>query len=59
MASQDSKSKGIRFPLWMIDEVEALAKRDHRDFSKQVVFMVEKYLPYCKQEEKERDASTQ
>jgi len=42
----------------MIEEVEKLAERDHRDFSKQVVFMVEKYLPYCKDDEKERAAST-
>jgi hypothetical protein len=53
----DTVSKGVRFPKWLETEILAIAKREHRDFTKQVIYMLEKYLPYC-QEEK-RDAANQ
>jgi hypothetical protein len=55
--SMDTVSKGVRFPKWLETEILAIAKREHRDFTKQVIYMLEKYLPYC-QEEK-RDAANQ
>jgi len=37
-------SKGIRFPEALADQVQALADRQHRTFSGQVIFMVEEFL---------------
>lgn len=56
--STDTISKGIRFPKWLEAEILDIAKREHRDFTKQVIYMLEKYLPYCKDEEK-RGAANQ
>jgi len=39
-------AKGVRFPLPLHDQVKELAKKQRRDFSKQVVFMIEQYIEY-------------
>lgn len=40
----ETVSKAIRFPTEMAEKIEELAKKNQRDFSKQVRFMCEEYM---------------
>lgn len=42
--NEETMTKAIRFPVELIKQIEALAKENQRDFSKQVRFMCEQYL---------------
>jgi hypothetical protein len=44
MASNTTVSKGIRFPKELADQVQELATAQRRDFTKQVLYMIEVYL---------------
>ena len=44
MASNTTVSKGIRFPKELADQVQEMATAQRRDFTKQVLYMIEVYL---------------
>jgi len=41
---EETTQKTIRFPNDMISVIEKMAEEGERDFSKQVIFMVKKYI---------------
>lgn len=41
---EETKTKPIRFPLELLNKIEEMAKKNQRDFSKQVRYMCEEYI---------------
>jgi len=41
---QETIAKTIRVPVELVEKIESLAVKEERDFSKQVIFMLKKYI---------------
>lgn len=44
MQYKETQSKSMRLEKELIDKIEELARKNERDFTKQVVFMLKKYI---------------
>ena len=41
---EEMKTKTVRFPVKLAEKIEEMAKKNQRDFSKQIRFICEEYL---------------